>query len=126
VSETYFHGTREDFSRGGWLTPRAFHAGAPTDAPLNPGRQAREDSVDYIYFTRSLVLAWAYALEAPGTGKPKVLLIEPQDEVEFDPEHSLDMVAYRSPGWARVLDVLTRLPHGYTAKTLREGWEVRT
>jgi hypothetical protein len=118
----WFHGTRRGFTRNGWLFPRAFHGGVGTSAPLQPGRESPADSVGFIYITTDENLAWAYAYEAVGRGKPKVLVVEPQGEIEHDPEHSHDMPAYRCNGMARVVDVFTDAP--FTEEESRAGWVV--
>lgn len=103
----FYHGTRKGFSKGGYLFPRSFHKGAGTYAPLKPGFEPRKDAEDYIYITTSETLAWVYAWHAPGRGRPKVLVVEPHGVIERDPEHSIDMEAYRCDGIAKVLSVDT-------------------
>lgn len=115
-----YHGTRRGFSRGGWLTPRSFSSSFPTTAPCKPGRSPAPDAAGFTYMTTSLELAWVYAWHAAGRGRPKVLVVEPHGAISRDPEHSLDMEAYRCAGWARVLDVL--LEPAVPEADARAGW----
>jgi hypothetical protein len=72
-----------------------------------------------VYVTTDLNVAWVYAWCAVGRGKPKVLIVEPTDEVVADPEHSHAMQAYRTRS-ARVVKVLTEPT--MTERQAREGW----
>ena len=115
----WYHGTRRGFTRGGVLSPRAFHGQAATTAPTNPGMASSPDSGEWVYITIDVNLAWVYAFHAPGTGRPKVLTVTPRGDVEHDPEYSLRTVAYRCP-WAAVTGVL-KLPT-MTESEARNGW----
>jgi hypothetical protein len=119
---TFYHGTRRGFTRGGYVTPRTFHHGKGTTAPLMPGATPRADSERYVYVTTSPELAWAYAYASVGRGRPKVLVVEPQGDVTPDPEHSPDMEAFRVDGWARVLEVQTEPL--MTEEEAMAGWVV--
>lgn len=98
--------------------PRTFHGGAPTTAPLNPGRVQPQDAADWCYLTTDLDLAWVYAWHAPGRGHPRVVEVEPFD-LDPDPEHSAGMDAWRCR-WARVITV-HRTPT-VTESEARSGW----
>jgi hypothetical protein len=117
---TFYHGTRRGFTRGGYLMPRTFTGKSDsTTAPLKPGKSTASDSDRYVYITTSKILAWVYAWHAPGRGKPKVLTVEVLGAVERDPEHSLDMEAYRTD-MAKVINVDTEPI--ITEEEAREGW----
>lgn len=100
----FYHGTRRGFMKGGLLMPRRFHGGAGTQAPLKVGATPLGDADQFVYVTTSKVLAWVYAWEAVGRGRPRVLTVRPLSEVWRDPEHSRDMEAYRCEA-ATVVDV---------------------
>ena len=118
----FYHGTRRGFGRGGWLMPKRFHQNSEqTSAPVKPGRDRAADSEHWVYMTTHEELAWAYAWAAPGRGKPKVLVVEPCGVVERDPEHSVDMQAYRTE-MAKVVEVL-REPL-LTEEEARDGWVI--
>lgn len=114
-----YHGTRKPYQRHGLLLGRAFHGGAPTTAPVNPGRQPLPDSDQWVYFTTDLDLAWSYAWLAAGRGRPRVLTIAPSGTVERDPEHSIEMNAWRCQQ-AYVLEV--DLNPRITAEEAAAGW----
>jgi hypothetical protein len=119
-----FHGTRAPFRKGGWLFPRSFYKGLKeaarvTTAPVKPGRQPSPDADKWVYVTTNEALAWVYAWHAPGRGKPRVLIVQPYGPIERDPEHSVDMEAYRCP-MAKVLDV-DREPT-VSEEDARAGW----
>lgn len=116
----FYHGTRRGFSRGGYLMPRSFHKNDDqTSAPLKDGRERSSDSDRYVYITTSKIVAWVYAWEAPGRGRPKVLTVRPMAEVYRDPEHGRDMNAYRCE-IAKVIGV-DKDPM-ITEAEAREGW----
>lgn len=115
----WYHGTRRGFTRGGVLFPRSAHRGAGTGAPVNPGREQPQEAANWVYLTRNLDLAWAYAWQAPGRGKPKVVVVRPHGTVEADPEHSGAMDAWRAE-WATVTEVL--LEPAITQEQARQGW----
>lgn len=102
---TFYHGTRRGFVVGGFVTPRSFHGGDGTFAPMVEGKESPPDAHRYVFATTDLHLAWAYAWAAPGRGKPKVLTIRPGGPVEPDPEHGLTMPAFRIDGFCRVLRI---------------------
>lgn len=102
----WFHGTRRGFTRGGLLLPRSQHGKAASTAPLQPGKEAVADAADWVYLTRNVDLAWAYAWAAPGRGRPKVLQVIPHGPLEPDDEHSPQMDAWRC-AWAKVANVHT-------------------
>lgn len=81
--------------KGGLLVPRNMHGGASTFAPLCEGREHLRGSENWVYVTTCQELAWAYAWAAAGRGKPRVLTVNPAGPLERDPEHSIDMEAYR-------------------------------
>lgn len=80
-----FHGTRQAFSRGGWLFPPAI-TGAPmrdsSTLTLPPGWVDDRDA--YVYVTPDADLAWDYAETAPGRGRPRLLEVEPMSPLEPD------------------------------------------
>lgn len=115
-----YHGTRQGFSRGGLLLPRAEHGGAGTAAPVNPGRQVPADASRWVYGTGSLDLAWVYAWHAVGRGRPKVLVLHPHGAPRSDPEHSPAADAWRCE-WATVTRVLT--DPTVTEQEARDGWQ---
>ena len=119
--DCWYHGTRRGFTRGGVLFPRAAHGGTGTGAPLSEGRQQPGDAQRWVYLTRDLDLAWAYAWSAAGRGKPKVVQVRPHGRIERDPEHSLAMDAWRCE-WASVIDVLTEPT--MTEEQARAGWAI--
>lgn len=91
-----YHGTRVGFrGRGGLLLPRGTHGGKGTTAPLKPGRQSPADAQQYVFVTTSKELAWVYAWHSQGRGRPRVLTVRPLSDVWRDPEHSVDMEAYK-------------------------------
>lgn len=113
----FFHGTKRGFRPGGYLFPRAMHRGPGTTAPsvgTLPGAE------NYVHFTTEWLLAWAYAYDAPGNGAVKVVEVVPIGEVEHDPEHSIEMNAYRA-GSARVVKVHKIPP--ITEKQAKDGWK---
>lgn len=115
---TLYHGTRRPFKRGGLLLPRAEHGGAGTSAPVtvydHSDRAAR-----FAYATEDRAIAWVYAWHAPGRGRPRVLVVDPLGAVERDPEHSLDMRAWRFEA-ALVREVFL-IPE-VSEQDAREGW----
>lgn len=117
-----YHGTRRGFTKRGLLMPRTFHQSKQvTTAPLMPGKQPREDSEQYVYVTTSKILAWAYAWAATGRGRPRVLTVAPLGPVWPDPEHSVDMEAYRCEA-AVVVDV--DFEPMITETEANAGWQV--
>lgn len=116
----FFHGTKAAFMPGDILLPRREHGNAPTDAPLVPGGERLAASDEYVYVTRRYLLAWAYAHMSGGSGDPVVLVVDPQGEVERDPESSDDMHAYRCKS-ARVLVVDDLVP--ISAEVAARGWQ---
>lgn len=117
---TLYHGTRAGFrGRGGLLMPRARHGGRATGAPVNSGREPLPDAEQCVYLTEHVELAWAYAWAAPGRGKPKVLVVRPLGPIEPDPEHSVEMAAWRCEA-AIVEQVLTDPPFG--EEEAKAGW----
>jgi len=115
----FYHGTRAAFRTGGYLFPRCTHGAEGTTAPVHEGRTQPEESGDWVYVTTSKTLAWVYAWHAAGTGKPRVLTVQPIGTLGADPEHSAAMEAYRCE-MAKVLSVDTK-PE-ITEKEAREGW----
>lgn len=116
-----YHGTRRGFTPGGWLLPRSDHGGPATSAPAS---RALPQNEQHIYLTTDLDLAWVYAWHAPGRGRPKVLVVEPTQPIQHDPEHSPQMPAYRSRGMAHVAAVLTTPT--VTEEQARQGWQTPT
>lgn len=116
---TLYHGTRVPFGAGGLLLPRAEHGGPGTTAPLNPGREQPPDADRWVYLTTSLEVAWVYAWHAPGSGRPRVLVIRSAHGLHRDPEHSASMDAWRA-AWASVARVL-RVP-AVSEAAARSGW----
>ena len=101
---TWYHGTRRGFAPGGVLVPRAEHGGPGTLSPLNPGRTSPAGAGSWCYVTRDPEVAEAYAVHAPGRGRPKVLTVQPHGQVVRDPEHGPATDAWRCE-WATVLAV---------------------
>jgi hypothetical protein len=121
ADDVWYHGTRRGFRPGGYLFPRAFHGGQETSAPTNAGHQPLADADQWVYVTREPILAWAYAYSAAGRGKPKVLVVRPSGRLEPDPEHSINMDAWRTES-ARVMKVLTDAP--ISEIEAMSGWAV--
>lgn len=119
---TFYHGTRAPFQRGGWIMPAEWHGGPRTNAPLTPGAVQPPDAGKYVYVTTSRLVAWVYAWCAPGRGRPRVLTVQPSGTVEYDPEHSPRMEAYRC-SMAKVLSV--DLEPMITEAEAREGWQTQ-
>lgn len=119
TNDVWYHGTRTGFRSGGYLFPRTFHNRSGTTAPLTVGRTQPASATDWVYVTQSPILAWVYAWHATGSGKPKVLIVEPYGAIEHDPEHSPRMEAWRTE-WARVTAVLTE--PAITEREARDGW----
>ena len=119
---TFYHGTRVGFrSRGGLLLPRAKHGGPGTTAPLHPGETPQHDAADYVYVTTNPMVAWVYAWCAPGRGRPRVLTVRPTSDVQRDPEHSLEVEAYRCE--AAIVEAVDFTPLCTEAEA-RDGWQV--
>lgn len=116
----FFHGTKAALKPGDFLLPRKEHGSAPTNAPLVPGGERLAASDEYVYVTRRYLLAWAYAHMSGASGDPVVLVVDPQGEVEPDPESSDHMYAYRCKS-ARVRAVDDLVPIG--AEAAARGWQ---
>lgn len=115
-----FHGTKATLKPGDLVLPRGEHGGEPTNAPLVPGGERRPSSDEYVYVTRRYLLAWAYAHMSGASGDPLVLVVDPQGEIEPDPESSDHMYAYRCRS-ARVRAVDDLVP--ISAETAEQGWK---
>jgi len=72
-SGAYFHGTKADLQVGDFLTPG------------HPSNYRPEHIANHVYMTRVLDGAVLAAEMAAGDGRPRVYVVEPQDEVEDDP-----------------------------------------
>lgn len=108
-TEVWYHGTRAGFQGpGGVVLPRSQTRAAGTSAPLNPGMKQPEDAGQYVFITRDIEVARAYAEHASGRGAPKVLVVDPHGVVDRDPEHGYRTDAWRCP-WA-------------TVKSVQKGW----
>lgn len=118
--DAYFHGTKASLKPGDVLLPRKEHGCEPTDAPLVPGGERLPASDEYVYVTRRYLLAWAYAHMSGASGDPVVLLVDPQGEIEPDPESSDHMHAYRcQSARVRVVDDLVPI----SAETAEKAWK---
>ena len=72
-SGAYFHGTRADLRVGDHLTPG------------HRSNYRREHISNYVYMTKVLDGAVLAAEMAVGDGRPRVYVVEPQDDVHDDP-----------------------------------------
>lgn len=86
--DAYFHRTEASLKPGDVLLPRKGHGCEPTDAPLVPRGERLPASDEYVYVTRRYLLARAYAHMSGASGAPVVLVVDPQGEIEPDPELS--------------------------------------
>lgn len=108
-----YHGTRVGFSRGGYLFPVDFHKSQP-----RPG--GSDDGTAYVYMTTDLDLAWWYAEQHPGRGKPKVLVVEPLGPIEVDySPYDNESDQYRCEAGAKVRKVLREVDRGQEASAGR-------
>jgi hypothetical protein len=103
------------------VLPRSQHGGPGTAAPLNPGRRQPADAANYVYVSDDLVMAWVYAWQAPGRGRPRVLEVVPLGPLEQDPEHGAAAGAWRCEA-ARVTGILTT--PACSEDEARTGWVV--
>lgn len=106
-----YHGTRAGFRAGGYLFPVDWHGSRP-----RAGHQ--EGGTAYVYMTTDLDLAWAYAEQTRGRGRPKVLIVQPLGPVEVDPStYDYEEDQYRCREGAKVLKVIKEADRGQAPRT---------
>lgn len=98
-----YHGTRRGFRPGGILLPPDTTGHQPSTHGYTVPDGWVDDREQYVYVTTDIDIARDFAAQAPGRGRPKVLIVTPMTPVEKDPATIGGHVAptYRC-GWARV------------------------
>jgi hypothetical protein len=96
---TFYHGTRTEFGRGGFLFPGDM---------VDKDNHALARS-DVVYVTTDLGLAKAYAKASAGRGRPKVLEVVPMDTLREDDSTvgGQEQDSFTCP-WAKVVRVVWR------------------
>lgn len=87
---------------------------------MMPGVEEQPEADQWVHVTTHFAFAWAYAWKSRGVGPPLVLVVNPFDDLEHDPEHSAHIPAYRcSSAMVRLVDRNPRI----TEEQADGGWE---
>ncbi|WP_404387836.1 hypothetical protein [Humibacillus xanthopallidus] len=115
----YWHGTRASLKRGDALLARSVTGTPRTRALMYPGVAPPAESADWVYVTTRHKFAWMHAFYSGADGDPIVLLVEPDETLERDPEYSARMQAFRCRS-AQV--ILVDTTPAITEEEAASGW----